>query len=350
LTLPAGVQETFRLCQQHCDGVVLVDNAKISAAIKDVFTETRSILEPAGAVAVAGAKDYLKRHNMKVREATSVAIYLCLLAHGHALHCQHTTATPHQAASLCLPRADPGSASKATFLLVQGATVVAVTSGANMNFDRLRLVADLANYGLRTEAMLTCTIPERPGTFRAFVETLYGDHQASSDMALDGAARRGVNVTEFKYRYSVDRDAKILLSISAWDPAAVDAAVARLNETDGDFRCNDITDNALAQVHLRHMVGGRPRSYSGAIQDEKMVVVRCCSSMHMAYNSHDVHARLALRRYVSVAQCLLHTDGDSTAWSAATGRAWQACACVIAGDLPRESRRIAAIPRGAHGI
>ena len=152
--------------------------------------------------------------------------------------------------------------------------MVAVTSGANMNFDRLRLVADLANYGLRTEAMLACTIPEHAGSFRAFIETLYGDDQLPVTMANNGAARRGVDVTEFKYRYSVDRDAKILLSISAWDPADVDAAVQRLNAADAQFVCTNVTDNTLAQVHLRHMVGGRPRSYSGVIEDEKMVVVR----------------------------------------------------------------------------
>ena len=160
---------------------------------------------------------------------------------------------------------------------LQDATVVAVTSGANMNFDRLRLVADLANYGLRTEAMLACTIPERPGAFQSFIETLYASeaHQhANGSGAADSAARRGINVTEFKYRYSVDRDAKILLSISAWSPAEVREAVARLNKAAGDFRCVDVTDKALAQVHLRHMVGGRPRSYSGAIEDERIVVVR----------------------------------------------------------------------------
>lgn len=163
--------------------------------------------------------------------------------------------------------------------LLQGATVVAVTSGANMNFDRLRLVADLANYGLRTEAMLACTIPEKPGSFRAFIETLYGGSAAPDTAANAGtaAARRGVDVTEFKYRYSVDRDAKILLSISAADPKAVDAAVQRLNEADGAFDCANMTDNATAQVHLRHMVGGRPRSYSGVIEDEKIVVVFFCT-------------------------------------------------------------------------
>lgn len=125
--------ETFRLCRELVDGVTLVDNAAISAAIKDVFNETRSILEPAGAVAVAGAKAWLK-------------------ANGH-----------------------------------KGKKVVAVTSGANINFERLRLVSELADLGAMTEAMLATTIPERQGAFRAFVDT-----------ATSGT---GISVTEFKYRW-----------------------------------------------------------------------------------------------------------------------------------------------------
>eukprot|EP00892_Ulva_mutabilis_P012128 jgi/Ulvmu1/9288/UM050_0037.1 len=197
--------ETFRLCQRYCDGVVLVDNAAISAAIKDVFTESRTILEPAGALGVAGAKAYLARNGM------------------------------------------------------QGATVVALTSGANMNFDRLRLVADLANYGQRTEAMLTLSLPERSGEFRRFVESLY-----------DGGEDEIV-VTECKYRYSVDRPAKMLISLAARSPEEVAAAVERLREE--GYVCRDVTQVTAAQVHLRHMVGGRPRSYTGSIDHEKMVVV-----------------------------------------------------------------------------
>jgi threonine dehydratase len=166
---------------------------------------------------------------------------------------------------------------------MQDTAVVAVTSGANMNFDRLRLVSDLCNYGLRTEAMLSCKIPELPGTFRTFIDTLYGDFtidaHLASDAEADGAAddksqavRSPVDITEFKYRYSVDQDATILLSIATPEPEGVEAAVSRLN-TGGRFVCKDITSNHLAQVHLRHMVGGRPRSYSGKIEDERMVVV-----------------------------------------------------------------------------
>lgn len=143
---------------------------------------------------------------------------------------------------------------------MQGATVVCLTSGANMNFDRLRLVADLANFGQRTEAMLTLSIPERSGEFLRFVESLY-----------DGTAE-DIGVTECKYRYSVDRPAKMLFSLAARSPEEVDAAVERLRAE--GYACRDVTKVPAAQVHLRHMVGGRPRSYTGSIDHEKMVMVR----------------------------------------------------------------------------
>jgi threonine dehydratase len=178
--------ETFRICQELLDGIVLVDNASISRAIKDVFNETRSILEPSGAVAVAGAKAYLKHYSLK------------------------------------------------------GQTVVAVTSGANMNFDRLRLVADLADAG-ETEAMLAVTLPERPGTFLDFVNT-----------ALETA---DIDVTEFKYRYSAGREAAVLFGV-ALAPGSKECTdlIARLVK--GGYPAVDISDLELAQVHLRHLVGG----------------------------------------------------------------------------------------------
>jgi threonine dehydratase len=184
--------ETFRLCQELLDGIVLVDNASISRAIKDVFNETRSILEPSGAVAVAGAKAYLKHYSLK------------------------------------------------------GQTVVAVTSGANMNFDRLRLVADLADAG-ETEAMLAVTLPERPGTFLDFVNT-----------ALETA---DIDVTEFKYRYSAGREAAVLFGVGL-APGSKECTdlIARLVK--GGYPAVDISDLELAQVHLRHLIGGHPESNS----------------------------------------------------------------------------------------
>ncbi|KAG2434973.1 hypothetical protein HYH02_011972 [Chlamydomonas schloesseri] len=197
-------QETFRLCRELVDGIVLVDNSAVSAAIKDVFNETRSILEPAGALAVAGAKAWLKRNAMK------------------------------------------------------GATVVAVTSGANMNFERLRLVAELANVGGRTEAMLTTTIPERPGAFKEFISIAL-----SSDADL--------SVTEFKYRYSAGSTAQVLWGVGIRSPEQLTALIDRLNTA--GMVSHDISGLEVAQVHLRHLAGGRARSYTGRIEDEKIYQV-----------------------------------------------------------------------------
>ena len=127
-------RETFRLCRELVDDVILVDTDAICAAIKDVFEDTRAVLEPAGALAIAGAKAWVARTGAR------------------------------------------------------GRTLVAVASGANMNFDRLRFVAEEAELGEKREAILAVTIPERPGSFRAFCSLL--------------GAR---NITEFNYRYADPR-------------------------------------------------------------------------------------------------------------------------------------------------
>lgn len=179
--------ETFRLSRELLDGVVLVDNAAISTAIKDVFNETRSILEPSGAVAVAGAKAYLKHYGLKNQ------------------------------------------------------MVVAVTSGANMNFDRLRQVADLADVG-EVEAMLAVTTPEEPGLFLDMI-----------DAALNGNTT--IDVTELKYRYSAGRDASVLVGVGiAPGSEECDALLSRLVAR--GYPAVDISDLEIAQVHLRHLVGG----------------------------------------------------------------------------------------------
>ncbi|DBA83534.1 hypothetical protein WJX79_001038 [Trebouxia sp. C0005] len=195
--------ETFRLCQQLVDGIALVDNRAISAAIKDVFNETRSILEPAGAVAVAGAKAYLNRHGLKEK------------------------------------------------------TVVVITSGANMNFDRLRLVSELADIGALKEAMLATSIPESPGSFRSFIDTALADTNQS--------------VTEFKYRYSAGDQAHILFSVGIKDASELSSLMQRLN--DKNMPTQDLSGIEAAQVHLRHLVGGRARSYMGEMPHEKIYQV-----------------------------------------------------------------------------
>lgn len=197
--------ETFRLCRQLVDGVALVDNAEISAAIRDVFNETRSILEPAGAVAVAGAKAWLKEN-------------------GH-----------------------------------KGKTVVAITSGANMNFERLRLVSELADLGASTEVMMATTIPERAGAFKEFVEAATGGSGSLS-------------VTEFKYRYSAGALASILWSAGVKDKSEVGQVISGLEAA--GMPTLDISNMEAARIHLRHLVGGRARSYMGEIPNERMFQVQ----------------------------------------------------------------------------
>jgi threonine dehydratase len=182
--------ETFRLCQACLDDVILVDTDEICAAIKDVFQDTRSILEPAGALAVAGAKAWLER------EAPT---------HG-------------------------GSAPT-------GLTLVALTCGANMNFDRLRFVSERAEIGEQREAVFAVTIPEERGSFRRFCE-LIGPR----------------NVTEFNYRIADARVAHVFVGLQV---ANRDQAreTARNFEANG-FAALDLSDDELAKSHVRHLVGG----------------------------------------------------------------------------------------------
>jgi len=184
-------EETFRLCQEYVDEVVCVDNDAICAAIKDVFEDTRSILEPAGALAIAGCKEWLA----------------------------------HQ------ENADK--------------TVVAVASGANMNFDRLRFVAERAELGEQRECILAVTIPERPGSFKEFC-SLLGDH----------------TITEFNYRYSEVSAAHVFVGISVH--ARDDALQVVDDLRNRNLSVLNLSDDEMAKSHLRHMVGG----HAPTIHDE----------------------------------------------------------------------------------
>jgi threonine dehydratase len=184
-------EETFRLCQAHVDEMVVVDNDAICAAIKDVFEDTRSILEPAGALAVAGLKEYAQRTGVKDQ------------------------------------------------------ALVAVASGANMNFDRLRFVAERAEIGEAREAVLAVTIPERPGSFREFC-SLLGPR----------------SVTEFNYRYSDPRRAHIYVGVQVGSRAESQALVEELRGH--GLPTLDLSDDEVAKLHLRHMVGG----HAPGIEDE----------------------------------------------------------------------------------
>ena len=176
--------ETFRLCRELVDEVLLVDTDAICAAIKDVFEDTRAIVEPAGALAVAGAKAYVEQHGMR------------------------------------------------------GRTLVAVASGANMNFDRLRFVAEQAELGEKREAILAVTIPERPGSFKEFC-------------ALLGPR----NVTEFNYRYADARAAQVFVGVQVHDRSETAKLVRHLRRH--GLTTHDLSDNELAKLHVRHLVGGR---------------------------------------------------------------------------------------------
>lgn len=188
-------EHTFKICQQYVDEMIVVDNDAICAAIKDVFEDTRSILEPAGALAAAGLKAYAQREKL------------------------------------------------------HGKTLVAVASGANINFDRLRFVAERAELGEQREAVFAVTIPEKPGAFKAFCNLL-GNR----------------NITEFNYRYADPKMAHIFVGVAIADPAESAKLVADL-QAEG-LPALDLTDNEVAKLHLRHLVGGH------APQAENEVVYR----------------------------------------------------------------------------
>jgi threonine dehydratase len=180
-------KETFRICRKLLDDVVLVDTDATCAAIKDAFEDTRSILEPAGALAIAGIKTWCERH--RVRDHTFVAI----------------------------------------------------ACGANMNFDRLRFVAERAELGERREAIIAVTIPERPGSFRAFCRLL---------------GKR--SVTEFNYRYADPRIAHLFVGVEVADRAEIAHLLAELKRR--KIEAYDLSDNEMAKLHVRHLVGGHAPS------------------------------------------------------------------------------------------
>jgi threonine dehydratase len=177
-------KETFKICRRHVDEVVLVSTDEICAAVKDIYDDTRSIAEPAGALAVAGLKRYVGREGL-VNE-----------------------------------------------------TLVAINSGANLNFDRLRHVAERAELGEHREALLAVTIPERSGSFRQFCHAV---------------GKR--NITEFNYRYADSESARIFVGLELADgEAEKNDLIAHLRAL--EYPVLDLTDNEMAKLHVRYMVGG----------------------------------------------------------------------------------------------
>jgi threonine dehydratase len=178
-------RETFRLAKQCVDEVITVTTDEICAAIKDIFDDTRSITEPAGALAVAGLKRYVEREK------------------------------------------------------INGKTLVAINSGANMNFDRLRHISERAELGEQREALFAVTIPERPGSFREFCKTI---------------GKRGI--TEFNYRYSDPSQARVFAGVQLADGfAEKELLIKELKKQ--NYPVLDMTDNEMAKMHVRHLVGGR---------------------------------------------------------------------------------------------
>ncbi|KAL1919307.1 uncharacterized protein VTP21DRAFT_2000 [Calcarisporiella thermophila] len=179
-------KETFRLCKELVDDMVLVSNDEICAAIKDIFEDTRSICEPSGALSVAGLKKYVSLH-------------------------------PH----------------------LQNRTHVAILSGANMNFSRLRFVAERAELGEQTEALLSVIIPEQPGSFMKLYKLIYPR-----------------NVTEFSYRYSDPKNAWIYTSFVVKDRMKEVSEVLEELQQYG-MTGWDISENEMAKSHGRYLIGGR---------------------------------------------------------------------------------------------
>jgi len=179
----AGV-ETFRVCREFLNDVILVTVDEMSTAIKDIFNDTRTLTEPAGALAVAGLKKYVETHGIKDQ------------------------------------------------------TLVAINSGANINFDRLRHVAERAEVGSTREALFGVRIPEQPGSFLRFCETL---------------GRR--SITEFNYRYSDDQSAVVFAGVVVDRGEEERLEIAESLKAAG-FDVLDMTHNDTAKLHIRHMIGG----------------------------------------------------------------------------------------------
>ena len=177
-------EETFRLCRDLLDDIITVDTDAICGAIKDIFDDTRSITEPAGALALAGLKTYAARNR------------------------------------------------------IQNQTLIAVTSGANMNFHRLRHVSERSELGEGNEGIFAVSIPERPGSFLKFINTL-GNR----------------SITEFNYRYGDNQKAHIFVGLQT--AGSQDLAVISRQLTEAGLPNVDLTDDEISKIHIRYMVGGR---------------------------------------------------------------------------------------------
>jgi threonine dehydratase len=189
--------EPFKIAQQYVDEILTVSIDEICAAVKDIFEDTRAIAEPAGALALAGLKQYVAREN------------------------------------------------------VRDAELIAILSGANVNFDRLRHIAELAELGEQREVLIGATIPERPGSFREFCHAL-GPRL----------------ITEFNYRYSGTAQATVFAGVQVRDRAHERKLIIENLQQKG-YQPIDLTDDDVAKMHVRFMVGG----HGGRVSDERLMRV-----------------------------------------------------------------------------
>lgn len=178
----------FEIAKKHVDDMVLVSTDEICAAIKDVFEDTRTLLEPAGALSVAGMTKYIAKHKWSDKK------------------------------------------------------LIAIASGANINFHRLRHVSERAELGEKREAIITVTIPEKPGSFKKLIQLLGKRH-----------------ITEFNYRYADHKDAHVFMGIQTHEAGEVKRVIAKLSEH--GFKAIDLSEDEMAKLHLRHMIGGH---YNGS--------------------------------------------------------------------------------------
>ena len=217
-------KETFRLARQYVDEMMTVDTDATCAALKDVFEDTRSILEPAGALSVAGVKAWCARHRVRDR------------------------------------------------------TLVAIAGGANMNFDRLRFVAERAELGEAREAIFAVTIPERPGSFREFCALL---------------GKR--NVTEFNYRYADAKAAHLFVGVEVAGRRATADLLAAFRKH--RIEAYDLSDNEMAKLHVRHLVGGHAPAaeneilYRFEFPERPGALMRFLDSMSAGWNISLFHYR-----------------------------------------------------------
>ena len=222
-------EETFRIAKELVDEVIIVDTDAVCTAIKDIFQDTRSIVEPAGALAVAGAKAYVER-------------------------------------------------AKASKKPIKGESLITIACGANMNFDRLRFVAEMADNGEAREAVFAVTIPEERGSFRRFCETV-GPR----------------NVTEFNYRISDAKAAHVFVGIQV--SAADEAGKIARNFEKAGFGVLDLTHDELAKVHIRHLVGGKSELagdellYRFEFPERPGALMKFLSSMNPGWNISLFHYR-----------------------------------------------------------